>query len=77
LVGYIGGSVLSHLLQRPDRDSFEFRAVIRSAEKAEKIKAFGVTPIVGSASDRQLMSKAASEADIVIALVRISSSIAL
>ncbi|KAK7043147.1 hypothetical protein VNI00_008501 [Paramarasmius palmivorus] len=66
--GYIGGSVLSHLLQRPDRDSFDFRAVIRSPETAEKIKAFGVTPIVGSASDRELMSKAASEADIVIGL---------
>ncbi|KAK7043121.1 hypothetical protein VNI00_008475 [Paramarasmius palmivorus] len=66
--GYIGGSVLSHFLQRPDHGSFEFRALIRSVEKAEKIKAFGVTPIVGSASDGELMFKAASEADIVIAL---------
>ncbi|KAI3602732.1 NAD-binding protein [Moniliophthora roreri] len=66
--GYIGGSFLSHLLQRPDASSFEFRAVIRSTEKAEKIKAFGVNPIVGSHSDRELMSKAASEADIVITM---------
>ncbi|KAK7053090.1 hypothetical protein VNI00_004411 [Paramarasmius palmivorus] len=68
LIGYIGGSVLSNLLKRPDRGSFDFRAVIRSAERAEKIKAFGVTPIVGSHSDRELMFKAASEADIVITM---------
>ncbi|KAK7032153.1 hypothetical protein VNI00_013327 [Paramarasmius palmivorus] len=66
--GYIGGSVLSQFLKRPDASSFEYRAVVRSAEVAEKLKAFGVTPILGSHSDRELMVKEASEADIVLAM---------
>ncbi|KAF9265168.1 NAD-binding protein [Marasmius fiardii PR-910] len=64
--GYIGGNVLSRLLTRPDSNSFEFRALLRSAEKAEKLKTFGVIPIVGSHSDEDVMIKAASEADIVL-----------
>ncbi|KAG7088840.1 hypothetical protein E1B28_012795 [Marasmius oreades] len=64
--GYVGGSVLSQLLSRSDVDSFEFRAIVRSAEKAEKLKAFGVFPILGSHSDEDVMVEAASEADIVL-----------
>ncbi|THU98280.1 NAD-binding protein [Dendrothele bispora CBS 962.96] len=67
ITGYIGGSVFCRLMQRPDFSSFDFRAIVRSTEKAEKLKTFGVTPIVGSHSDIELMSKAASEVDMVIA----------
>ncbi|THU82952.1 NAD-binding protein, partial [Dendrothele bispora CBS 962.96] len=65
--GYIGGSIFCRLMQRPDFSSFDFRAIVRSAEKGEKLKAFGVTPIIGSHSDIPLMSKAVSEVDMVIA----------
>ncbi|KAK7448079.1 hypothetical protein VKT23_013835 [Stygiomarasmius scandens] len=67
ITGYIGGSIFCRLMKRPDFSSFDFRAIVRSAEKGERLKAFGVAPIVGSHSDIQLMSKAVSEVDIVIA----------
>ncbi|KIK63182.1 hypothetical protein GYMLUDRAFT_41506 [Collybiopsis luxurians FD-317 M1] len=70
VTGYIGGAVLTRFAQRPDFNSFDIRAVVRSAEKGEKIKALykNVTPIVGSHSDISLMSKAAAEVDVVIAM---------
>ncbi|KAF5350242.1 hypothetical protein D9758_007831 [Tetrapyrgos nigripes] len=67
ITGYIGGSVFCRLMKRPDFSSFDIRAIVRSPEKAEKLKAFGVTPIVGSHSDIALMTKACSEVDVVIA----------
>jgi len=62
--GYIGGSVLSRFLDRPDVSSYHIRALVRSPEKAEKLKAFGVDPVVGSHSDAALVEKLASETDI-------------
>ncbi|KAL0566872.1 hypothetical protein V5O48_015124 [Marasmius crinis-equi] len=66
--GYIGGAVLGGFLARPDASSLDFRAIVRSPEKAEKLKAFGITPIVGSHNDEELMVKAASEVDVVLAM---------
>uniref|UniRef100_A0A0W0G8E1 Putative NAD-binding protein n=1 Tax=Moniliophthora roreri TaxID=221103 RepID=A0A0W0G8E1_MONRR len=62
------GNLLSHLLKRQDASSFEFRALVRSSDKAEKLKAFGVVPVLGSHSDKELMISAASEVDVVIAM---------
>ena len=68
--GYIGGTVVSRFLARPDASSLDIRAVVRSAEKGEKLKAFGITPIIGSHDDEELMIKAASQVDVVLAMVR-------
>ncbi|KAF5368032.1 hypothetical protein D9758_004335 [Tetrapyrgos nigripes] len=68
ITGYIGGSVFCRLMKRPDFSSFDIRAIVRSPEKAEKLKSkFNVTPIIGSHSDIPFMTKACSEVDIVIA----------
>ncbi|KAF8687635.1 hypothetical protein AX14_003644 [Amanita brunnescens Koide BX004] len=67
--GYIGGSVLAHFLRHPKRDEFEFTALVRSAEKAEKLKRqFGVNTVHGSFSDSGLIEKAASQADVVLSM---------
>ncbi|KAL0566424.1 hypothetical protein V5O48_015590 [Marasmius crinis-equi] len=68
--GYIGGSVLNRLLTLPDAQSkYEFRAVVRNAEKAKKLAdGFGVRPVIGSHSDKELMSKEAAEADVIVAM---------
>ncbi|KAF5343332.1 hypothetical protein D9758_014193 [Tetrapyrgos nigripes] len=72
ITGYIGGSVFSRFLKRPDFSSFDIRAIVRSAEKGEKLKnLYGVTPIVGSHSDFSLMENAASEADIVLSMANV------
>ncbi|KAJ8087883.1 hypothetical protein PM082_006739 [Marasmius tenuissimus] len=68
--GYIGGSVLSRLLSVPNAHSkYEFRAIVRNADKAKILEEkFGVKAIVGSHSDQGLMEKEASEADVVLAM---------
>ncbi|KAK1225600.1 hypothetical protein PQX77_011461 [Marasmius sp. AFHP31] len=68
--GYIGGSVLTQLLALPDASSkFDFRAIIRNSEKAQKFRdLFGVNAILGSHLDRELMVREASQADVVLAM---------
>lgn len=54
-----------------DLPNVSIRVLVRSAEKAEKLKTFGVTPVVGSLKDLELLERLASETDIFIALVRV------
>jgi putative NADH-flavin reductase len=61
--GYIGGSILSHLLKA---NKFKISALTRSQEKAEKLKSISVTPIIGTIDDADIVSAAAYDADIVI-----------
>jgi uncharacterized protein YbjT (DUF2867 family) len=62
--------VLLRFLKHPDASSFNITVLVRSPEKAEKLKAFGVNPVVGSHSDAPLMEELTSQADVVIAAVR-------
>jgi nucleoside-diphosphate-sugar epimerase len=65
--GYIGGSVLSRFMKHPNATSFNITTLVRSPEKAEKLKSFGVHPVVGSHSDLALVEKLVAKADVVIA----------
>jgi len=67
--GYIGGTVLDRFLSHPSASSWSFSALVRSEEKGKKLKEAGITPILGSLSDLDIIEKAASEADVVIAIV--------
>ncbi|KAL0063875.1 hypothetical protein AAF712_009229 [Marasmius tenuissimus] len=65
--GYVGGSVLYRLLNLPDAQSkYELRTVVRNAEKAEKLREFGVKTIIGSHSDVDLMARESKEADVIL-----------
>ncbi|KAF9449168.1 NAD(P)-binding protein [Macrolepiota fuliginosa MF-IS2] len=64
--GYIGGSVLERLQSHPDTSSFEITAIVRSAQKAEGFKKFGVNAVVGSFSDAQLLEDLTAAADVVV-----------
>ncbi|KAF8193803.1 hypothetical protein BJ912DRAFT_1057475 [Pholiota molesta] len=66
--GYIGGSVVSRFLQRPDLASFKLTALVRSPEKAAKLKALGVNTVVGSHSDTPLMESLAADSDVVFSM---------
>jgi uncharacterized protein YbjT (DUF2867 family) len=70
-LGYIGGCVLARLLKHANAASFEITALVRSAEKAEKLHTLGVKTILGSYTDENLdfLTKAASEADVVFTIV--------
>lgn len=69
LEGYIGGSILARLLVHPEASTFHIVALVRSPEKAEKFKAFGVTPVVGSLEDLHLLEEQASKANIIFSCV--------
>ncbi|EDR01044.1 uncharacterized protein LACBIDRAFT_333595 [Laccaria bicolor S238N-H82] len=68
--GYIGGSVLSRLLIHPSftSGSFQISALVRTAEKGEKLKGLGVRPVVGSYDDLDVLEREAGDADVVFSL---------
>ncbi|PQE10337.1 hypothetical protein CJF32_00000875 [Rutstroemia sp. NJR-2017a WRK4] len=62
--GFIGGTLLTELLsKRPD---LSITALIRSDEKAGRLRSLGVKPLIGDLDDEELIAEAASKADIVI-----------
>ncbi|RDB25814.1 Uncharacterized protein C2A9.02 [Hypsizygus marmoreus] len=65
--GYIGGSVLGHLLSHPLSDTFGTTILVRDQLKAKAFRTLGVKPVIGSNSDHALLQHLASEADIVFA----------
>jgi len=65
--GYIGGSVLARLIERSDFPSLNITALVRSEAKASKLQTLGINTVVGSHDDSALVTKLASDADVVIA----------
>ncbi|KAF9223841.1 NAD(P)-binding protein [Gyrodon lividus] len=64
--GYIGGSVLSALLRHPRFEEFHITVLVRSAEKVSRFNGVPVVPVVGSYADTGLLTKLASQSDLVI-----------
>jgi uncharacterized protein YbjT (DUF2867 family) len=52
-----------------DLPNVEIRALIRNAEKGEKFKKFGVTPVIGSLDDLDTIKKESTESDVVLTSV--------
>lgn len=61
--------MLSRFLKHPNAGSFNITALVRSPEKAEKLKAFGVNTVVGSLSNTLLVEELTVQADVVIEMV--------
>jgi nucleoside-diphosphate-sugar epimerase len=67
VTGYIGGSLLTDLLQHPNVSNFKITALIRGDEsRAKKLSSLGVTPLIGSNDSHDIIGKAASESHVVI-----------
>ncbi len=62
--GYIGGSVLTALLKRGSE--FQITVLVRSQDSVAKLEQLGVTPVLGSLSDSDILTKAAADSDVVI-----------
>ena len=60
--GYIGGSVAAHLAA----SGHQVSGLVRSAEKADAVRAHGIEPVMGTLDDAAVLSQAAKAADIVI-----------
>lgn len=60
--GFIGGSVLSTLLQEKDR--YEISALCRDEKKAKKLEELGVRPVMGELASDDVISKEAEQNDV-------------
>jgi nucleoside-diphosphate-sugar epimerase len=60
--GYIGGSVAAHL----SAAGHQVTGLVRSTEKADSVRAFGIEPVVGTLDDAQVLARAAQAADVVV-----------
>ncbi len=60
--GYIGGSVAAHLVAAGHRVA----GLVRSADKADAVRAFGIEPVMGTLDNAQILAAAARAADVVI-----------
>jgi nucleoside-diphosphate-sugar epimerase len=66
--GYIGGSVVTRLLEHPSASSFQITALVRSADKAAKLESVGLKTAIGSLDELDKLTKLSSEADVVISM---------
>ena len=65
--GYIGGSILTSLLQHPNARNFNITALIRGDnERIKKLTSLNVTPIIGSNESFEILEKAAKDSHVVI-----------
>lgn len=60
--GFIGGSIATGLARR----GHKVAGLVRSAEQAEELKALGITPVIGTLEDSELLIEQARRADGVI-----------
>ena len=60
--GYIGGSVAAHLAAA----GHQVTGLVRSAEKADAVRKFGVEPVMGTLDDSAVLAGAAQAADVVV-----------
>jgi nucleoside-diphosphate-sugar epimerase len=60
--GYIGGSVAARLAA----SGHQVSGLVRSADKAEAVRAFGIEPVTGTLDDAETLARAARGADVVI-----------
>ena len=60
--GYIGGSVAAHLAAAGHRVT----GLVRSAEKADRVRSFGIEPLLGTLDDAEILVRAAQAADVVV-----------
>lgn len=60
--GFVGGSVAHHLIAQ----GHSVRGLLRDPQKVGRLQAQGITPVIGSLDDRQLLIDEARQADAVI-----------
>ncbi len=60
--GFIGGSVATRLLQEGD----QVRGLVRTQEQADHVQQHGITPVIGTLEDSEVLSREAKQADAVI-----------
>ena len=60
--GYIGGSVAAYLMAA----GHQVTGLVRSPEKADAVRAFGIEPVMGTLDDAEILARAAQASDVVV-----------
>lgn len=60
--GYIGGSVAADLAKA----GHQVTGLVRSPDKADAVRAFGIEPVMGTLDDAPILARAAQAADVVV-----------
>jgi nucleoside-diphosphate-sugar epimerase len=60
--GYIGGSVAARFI----KEGYQVRGLVRTPEQAERIKAVGITSVIGTLDDREILIREVQAADAVV-----------
>jgi nucleoside-diphosphate-sugar epimerase len=60
--GYIGGSVAARFI----KEGYAVRGLVRTPQQAERIKALGIEPVIGTLDDREILIREAQAADAVV-----------
>ncbi|KAG0237340.1 hypothetical protein BGW42_001260 [Actinomortierella wolfii] len=65
--GYVGGTAINHLLKDPyAKENFVFRSLVRTEDKVKLIQALGITPVLGSLDDANLLTEEVTKADVIL-----------
>ncbi|KAG0228626.1 hypothetical protein BGW41_003367 [Actinomortierella wolfii] len=65
--GFIGGTAIDHLLKDPyAKENFVYRSLVRTEDKAKLIQALGITPVLGSLDDANLLTEEVAKADLIL-----------
>ncbi|KAI0920653.1 hypothetical protein AcV5_010335 [Taiwanofungus camphoratus] len=64
--GYIGGAILTRLLNHPSASKLDITVLVRNSEKAMRLESFGVKTVIGSHSDLEKLETLSSQAHVVI-----------
>jgi len=64
--GYIGGSVLSKLLEPSHQGKYDITVLTRSEATISRFKELGVTPLIGTLDSAEILEQAAIGADVVM-----------
>ncbi|KAF9969057.1 hypothetical protein BGZ73_008777 [Actinomortierella ambigua] len=65
--GFIGGTAVDHLLKNPvAKERFVYRSLVRSEANAKVVQALGITPVLGSLDDADIVTNEAAKADVIL-----------
>ncbi|KZP08848.1 NAD(P)-binding protein [Athelia psychrophila] len=65
--GYLGGSIVSRLLEHPKAANFSITALVRSEPKATVLETLGIKTVLGSLGEHDKLETLVSQADVTIA----------
>lgn len=73
LTGYIGGSVVSRLIEHPTYKQSEIAVLVRPSKqnKNSVLESLGLKPVIGTNDDLEILTEQASQSDVVFSCVRL------